>query len=146
MGSQDRRPIVKSKYDFQDYDYTVNGKSCKRQEVIDMVLDLLDGSSMTMKEIQKKLKMDERPVVNIIKVMRENHLVINTKLRRDNCYLYRTQNDCLLAQLLYPSPTEVEKQFTIKGRTVRKAEQGTSKGVGYAGHVTYSGTYYDSLD
>ena len=146
MGSENRRLIVKSKWDFLDYDYEVDGQKYKRQEVIDMILSLLDGKSMTMQELTKDLKINEKSMLNIMKVMRENNMIINTKLRRNGYYLFRTQNDCLLAQLLYPSPTEVEKQFTVKSRKVRKAEQGTSKSAGYGGNVTYSGSHYDLLD
>lgn len=146
MGSENRRFIVKSKYDFKDYEYEVNGQKYQRQEVIDMILKILDGTSLTMQEIGKELKINERPLINIMKVMRENNLIINTKLRRSGYYLFRTHNDCLLAQLLYPSPQEVEKQFTVKSRKVRKAEQGTSKSAGYGGNVTYSGSHYDLLD
>lgn len=146
MGSENRRLIVKSKYDFKDYEYEVDGKKYQRQEVIDMILDLLDGKNMTLKEIAKELKINEKPMLNIMKVMRENNMVINTKLRRGGYYLFKTQNDCLLAQLLYPSPAEVEKQFVVKGKQVRKAEQGTSKSSGSKNTmIAYSGSYYDSV-
>lgn len=146
MASQSRRPILKSKHDFLNYNYEVDGKKYPRQEVIDMILDLLNGTSMTMQEIGAELKIKETPLTNIMKVMRENNLIINTKLRRAGYYLFRTQSECLLATLMYPSPEQVEKQFKIKDRKIRKAEQGTSKSFGYSGHVTYSGTYYDLLD
>jgi len=146
MASQSGRPILKSKHDFLNYNYEVDGKKYPRQEVIDMILNLLNGTSMTMQEIGAELKINEAPLTNIMKVIRENNLIINTKLRRAGYYLFRTQSECLLAQMIYPNPTDVEKQFKIKGRQVRKAEQGTSKSFGYSGHVTYSGTYYDSLD
>ena len=146
MGSQDRRPIVKSKYDYKVYFYDVNGKKYQRQEVVEMLLNLLDGKTMTIKEISEELNIKEQPLNNLIKTMRENNLITNTKLRRNGHYLFRAQYDCLLAQLLYPSPVEVEKQFTVKGRIARKAEQGTSKGAGYAGNVTYNNSHYDLLD
>ena len=146
MGSNDRRPILKNKYDYKIYFYDVNGKQYQRQEVVDMVLELLDGTSMTIKEISNALNIKEQSLTNLMKTMRENNLITNTKLRRDGYYLFRTQNDCLLAQLLYPTPTDVENKFKIKGRQVRKAEQGTSKSSGYIGHVTYSGSHYDSLE
>ena len=146
MASQSGRPILKSKYDYKVYFYDVNGKKYQRQEVVDMVLQLLNGTSMTIKEISNQLNIKEQSLNNLMKTMRENNLITNTKLRRNGYYLYRTQNDCLLATLLYPTPTDIEKQFKITGRQTRKAEQGTSKSAGYGGHVTYNGSHYDSLD
>ena len=146
MASQSGRPILKSKYDYKVYFYDVNGKKYQRQEVVDMVLQLLNGTSMTIKEISNQLNIKEQSLNNLMKTMRENNLITNTKLRRNGYYLFRTQNDCLLAQMLYPNPTDVEKQFKIKGRQIRKAEQGTSKSAGYGGHVTYNGSHYDNLD
>lgn len=146
MASENRRPILKSKYDYKVYFYDVNGKQYQRQEVVDMVLELLNGTSMTIKEISNELNIKEQSLTNLMKTMRENNLVTNTKLRRNGYYLFRTQSDCLLAQMLYPSADQVAKQFKVKGRTVRKAEQGTSKSSGYIGHVTYNGSHYDSLE
>jgi len=146
MASESGRPILKSKYDYKVYFYDVNGKQYQRQDVVEMVLKLLDGTSMTIKEMCSELQIKEQSLTNLMKTMRENNLITNTKLRRNGYYLYRTQNDCLLATLLYPNPTDIEKQFKIKGKQTRKSEQGTSKSAGYGGHVTYNGSHYDNLD
>jgi len=122
MGSENRRLIVKSKHDFKNYEYEVNGKSCQRQEAVDMILDLMAGKSMTMQEIGKELKINKRSMFNLIKVMRENNLITNTKLRRDRHYLFKTKDDCLIATYLYPSAKEIEDSFTIKDRKTYKAE------------------------
>lgn len=122
MGSENRRLIVKSKHDFKNYEYEVNGKSCQRQEAVDIILDLMAGKSMTMQEIGKELKINKRSMFNLIKVMRENNLITNTKLRRDRHYLFKTKDDCLIATYLYPSAKEIEDSFTIKDRKTYKAE------------------------
>lgn len=138
---------VKNKYDNYNYTYMIKGQPYKRKEVIDMVLKQLDGTSKTIPEIIEATGIQDTHMNTIMQVMRDQDLITNTKLRRKGHYLYKSHYDCLLAQLLYPSPQEVEKQFKVKEIIVRKADQGTSKSSGYKGsHVTYGGSYFDSLD
>lgn len=145
MESKDRRFVVKSRYDFANYRYNLNGKEYTRNDAINIILDVLDIKAMTINELAKMFKIKDQPMLNLIKVMRENNLITNTKLRRDGNYLFKSYNDCLLAKMLYPVD-KIEKLFTIKSNKVYKVEQGSSKSSGTKKHhVTYNGTYYNSV-
>lgn len=145
MESKDRRFVVKSRYDFANYRYNLNGKDYIRNDAINMILDVLDVKAMTINELAKMFKVKDQPMLNLIKVMRENNLITNTKLRRGGNYLFKSHNDCLLAKMLYPTE-KIEKCFTVKGNKVHKAEQGSSKSSGTKNHhVTYGDTYYSSV-
>ena len=146
MESKDRRFVVKSRYDFANYRYNLNGKDCTRNDAINMILDVLDVKAMTINELAKMFKVKDQPMLNLIKVMRENNLIKNTKLRRNGNYLFKSHNDCLLAKHLYPSADDVEKSFNIKDRKVRKAEDGTAKSSQTnRNNIVYNGSYFDSV-
>lgn len=137
---------AKNKYDNYNYDYIVNGQKYKRKQVIDMILDQLDRENMTILEISKATGISEKYMSNLMQVLRDQDLIMNTKLRRDGHYLYKSHNDCLLAKMLYPSVQEVEKKFTVKNRIVRTVHDGTSKSSGSKQSITYSSSYYDSVN
>lgn len=146
MGSKDRRLVVKSRYDFANYRYNLNGKERTRNEAINLILDILDVKAMTINELAEQFKIKQQPMLNLIKVMRENNLIKNTKLRRNGNYLFRSHNDCLLAKYFQPDPKEVEKAFNIKSRKERKVNDGTSKSSGIKNNnITYSGSFYNSV-
>ena len=137
--------VEKNKYDFLNYEYELNGKKHTRKEAIDKILAVLDVEAKTIKELSSQFEIAEQPMLNLIKVMRENNLIRNTKLRRSGYYLLKSHNDCLLAQLLYPSAKEVESTFKAKSVTKRRAEDAPNVSSGRKG-VTYNGSYYDSMD
>lgn len=139
--------VEKSKYDFQDYNYIVNGKKYKRKEVIDMILDVLEKNrEMTLDEITEATGIHEKYMKRLVCVMREHNLIQNTGRRKKDKFLFRPYYECLLAELFHLTPKEVEKQFKVKGRTVRKAED--AKNISYARNkgVTYTNSIYDSVD
>ena len=137
--------VEKHKYDFLNYEYELNGKKHTRKQAIDKILAVLDVEAKTIKELSSQFEIAEQPMLNLIKVMRENNLIRNTKLRRSGYYLFKSHNDCLLAQLLYPSAKEVASQFKVKSVQKRRAEDAPNVSSGRKG-VTYSGSYYDSMD
>ena len=123
----------------------MNGKKHTRKEAIDKILAVLDVEAKTIKELSSQFEIAEQPMLNLIKVMRENNLIRNTKLRRSGYYLFKSHNDCLLAQLLYPSAKEVESHFKVKSVTKRRAEDAPNVSSGRKG-VTYNNSHYDSMD
>jgi len=133
------------KKEFLNYEYELNGKKFNRRDAINKILSVLDVESKTIKELSEQFEISEQPMGNLIKVMRENNLIRNTKLRRDGYYLFKSHNDCLLAQLLYPSAKEVQDKFKINSVTKRRAEDAPNVSYARKG-VTYSGSYYDSVD
>jgi len=137
--------VEKHKYDFLNYEYELNGKKHTRKQAIDKILAVLDVEAKTIKELSSQFEIAEQPMLNLIKVMRENNLIRNTKLRRSGYYLFKSHNDCLLAQLLYPSAKEVASQFKVKSVQKRRAEDAPNVSSGKKG-VTYNGSYYDSMD
>ena len=146
MASKNRRSIIKKEQDRHDYEYvTKDGTRYNKEDAANIILDILDLKPSTMPELEAKTGFSEQNTLNLIKVLRDHNLVINTKLRRDNKYIYKTYNDCLLAQVLYPSPEEVVKQFKVKNVTTRTVQDGTSKGSGSNQEVTYADSYYNSV-
>jgi len=139
--------VEKSKYDYQDYNYIVNGKKYKRKDVIDMILNVLEKNrEMTLEEITEATGIHEKYMKRLVCVMREHNLIQNTGKRKKDKFLFRPYYECLLAELFHLTPKEVEKQFKIKGRIVRKAED--AKNISYARNqgITYTNSIYDSID
>ena len=133
------------KKEFLNYEYELNGKKYNRKEAVNKILAVLDVEAKTIKELSIEFEIAEQPLSNLIKVMRENNLIRNTKLRRSGYYLFKSHNDCLLAQLLYPSAKEVASKFKVKSVQKRRAEDAPNVSSGRKG-VTYNGSYYDSMD
>ena len=139
--------VEKSKYDFQDYNYIVYGKKYKRKEVIDMILNVLEKNrEMTLDEITEATGIHEKYMKRLVCVMREHNLIQNTGKRKKDKFLFRPYYECLLAELFHLTPKEVEKQFKVKGRIVRKAED--AKNISYARNkgITETNSIYDSTD
>ena len=137
--------VEKHKNDPANYEYELNGKKYNRKDAVNKILAVLDVEAKTIKELSIEFDIAEQPLSNLIKVMRENNLIKNTKLRRAGYYLFKSFNDCLLAQLLYPSAKEVASQFKVKSVQKRRAEDAPNISSGRKG-VTYNGSYYDSMD
>ena len=110
------------KKEFLNYEYELNGKKYNRKEAVNKILAVLDIEAKTIKELSAQFEIAEQPLSNLIKVMRENNIIRNTKLRRAGYYLFKSHNDCLLAKLLYPSAKEVASKFKVKGITKRTVE------------------------
>lgn len=139
--------VEKNKYDFQDYYYIVNGNKYKRKEVIDMILDALEKNrEMTMEEISEATGIPDKYMKRLVAVMRDHNLIQNTGKKRKDKFLYKTYYECLLAELFNLTPENIEKQFKVKGRIVRKVED--AQNISYARNngVTYTGSIYDSPD
>lgn len=129
-----------------NYYTTGNGTKLTRHEVAERILKMLEGGGLTCGNLARNLKLNKQAIYNVTAYMLQNKSI--GKYKNDKgIYEYRKVQDCLLAQLFYPSPEEVEKRFKIKGRTVRKVDQGTTKSHGYKhNNIHYNGSYYDSID
>lgn len=138
--------VEKHKYDFLNYEYKFGDESYTRKEAVNKVLEVLDVEAKTIKELCEQFQVADQPMLNLIKVMRENNLIRNTKLRRNGNYLFKSHNDCLMAQLLYPSAKEVEAGFKVKGKIKRKMEDAPNKSSNSKHYVSYGESYYDSTD
>jgi hypothetical protein len=145
-GSVKKLTLVKNKMDRVNYKYKLNGELVSRKEVIDACLKVLDGRKLTQQEIVQETGLDEIHIYNIMQKMRDNELIKVAVNKSNRFTLYTKRNDCLLAEMFYPTPKDIENQFTVKGKTVRKVEQGTSKSTKLSQGVTYNASHYDSLD
>jgi hypothetical protein len=60
-------------------------------------------------------------------------------------YVFALKDECLLADMFYPKPKDIEQMFKVKSRTVRKVDQGTSKSEITKGITKYQQSHYDSV-
>ena len=137
MGSENRGFIV-SHYT------TFNGTKLTRQELSEKILKLLDSGGSTCGNLARTLKVTNQAIYNVTHNMIQEKILTKFK-DKQGIYVYRKVKECLLADLFYPTPQEVEKMFKIKGRQVRKAEQGTSKSSGRGG-VIYNQSLYEGIE
>ena len=140
-GSVKKLTLVKSPYDRTDYKYKLKERYVTRKEAIDACLKVLDGQELTRKEIEEQTGLDEVHTHNIMQKMRDLNLIRVLDKKKNGKRLYTKQYECLLADMLMPSPEQIEKQFKIKSRIVRKVEQGGNRSAGFGGKVTYSKHY-----
>lgn len=140
-GSVKRLTLVKNPYDRRDYKYKVKEKLVSREEAIDACLKVLDGKELTRLEICQQSGLDEKHIHNILQKMRDNNLIRFTSGNKNGKRLYTRNYECLLADLLYPQPEDVEKQFVVKGVTKRTIQDGGNRRSGQGGKVTYSKSY-----
>ena len=136
MESKDRGFIV-------SYYTTFNGTKLTREEFEQRILKALEGGAMTCGNLARLLKVKNQTIYNITHYLIKDSRVIKYK-DKQGIYVYSKVKECLLAELLYPKPEDMEKLFKIKGVTHRKVEDGTSKGYG-GQNVTYGDTYYSSV-
>jgi len=136
MESESRRLVVNS--------YTThNGVQLTRGELGKRVMNLIGGGSFTCGEIARTLKVTKQSIYNVMEDLMKTGDIVKSK--NDNAINeYRKVQDCLLAQLFYPSPEEIEKQFNIKSRQVYKIEQGRSISYGSKGITPYQSSYLTS--
>lgn len=152
MASEDRGSVMKNKYDYQDYDYIVNGQKLKRKQVIDLVLDCLTGTEKTIAEIVEETGIDKKYMGNIISVMKDQKLIMNTMKRKKSLYLFKRYYECLLAEMLYPKPEDIAKSFKVKSIQKVRAEDGVNKSMGGGhkingyGHHYLNSVYYSDGD
>lgn len=146
MASEDRKFIMKNKYDYYDYDYIVNGQKLKRKQVIDLILDCLMGKEKTIPEIIEETGIDKKYISNVLSVMKDQKLIINTKKRKKSFYLFKRYHECLLSEMLYPKAEDVVKLFKVKSVKRVKAEDGINKSMG-GGHKIngYANHYFNSV-
>jgi hypothetical protein len=98
---------------------------------------------MTCGQIARNLKLRKESLYNVLAWMWNQKMV--TKKKGDKgIYEYCRVKDCLLSQLFYPTPAQVEKQFKIKDRKHYHIEDGTSKGYG-GQKITYGDSHYNSV-
>lgn len=140
-GSVKKLTLVKNPYDRRDYKYKLKERLVSRKEAVDACLKVLDGKELTRDEICQQSGLDKRHIHNILQKMRDNNLIKFVSEKKNGKRLYTKHYECLLADYLYPTPEEVEKQFTIKGKTKRTLEQGGNRSSGQGGKVTYSKSY-----
>ena len=136
MASQNRGFIV-------NYFTTFNGTKLTREEFEERLLKLLDGGAMTCGNIARFLKVTNQTIYNVTHNMIKDGIVIKYK-DRQGIYMYAKVKECLLAELFYPKPEDMEKIFKVNGVTHRKIDDGTSKGYG-GQNITYNNSNYDSV-
>jgi predicted transcriptional regulator len=136
---------VEKKGFINNYYTTGNGTKLTREELTKKILDLIDKNGhMTCGNIARTLKLTNQAIYNCTAHLLRDDILVR---RRDkqNIYTYSKVEQCLLSDLFYPRPEDVEKQFKIKGKKTRTVNQGSSKGSGTKG-VVYNGSYYDSVE
>jgi predicted transcriptional regulator len=140
MASEDRRFIIDHEYKLQ------TGKYLKRSEIVELIKQSIKNGNFTTSLISRHVKLDMKQLGNIIRHMIDKDLIIaNRGNTKGGGYIYSLKDECLLADMFYPKPQDVEKSFTIKSKMIRKSEQGTSKSLGGSKMIKYSNGYYDSV-
>ena len=145
-GSVKKLTLVKNPHDKTNYKYKLKERYVTRKEAIDALLKVLDGNELTREDIVQQTGLEEVHIHNIIQKMKDAGLIRVLDKKKDGRRLYTKHYECLLADLFFPSAEEIEKNFKIKSKTVRKVDQGTSKGSGTKQSVTYTNSYYDGWD
>ncbi len=127
-----------------NYYTTSNGTKLTREQVADRIMEKLNFGPMTCGHIARTLKLRKESLYNVLAWMWNQKMLTKKKGDR-GVYEYANIKDCLLSELFYPTPDEVEKQFKILGRKQYKVENGTSKGFGGKGITKYSEHYFNSI-
>lgn len=122
---------------------TFNGIKLTREELKKRILKALDGGAMTCGNLARFLKVTNQTIYNNAQYMIKDGTIIKYKDKK-GIYTYGKIKECLLAELLYPKPEDIVKQFKIKGVTHRRVEDGTSKGSG-SQKISYGDSYYNSV-
>ena len=136
MASKDTGFIV-------NYYTTGNGTKLTREQVADRIIEKLNSGPMTCGQIARNLKLRKESLYNVLAWMWNQKMLTKKKGDR-GIYEYANVKDCLLSQLFYPTPDQVEKQFKIKSRKNYHIENGTSKGFG-GQKITYGDSHYNSV-
>ena len=127
-----------------NYYTTANGIKLTREQLAERILALLNKGALNCGNIARTLKLTKQSIYNVAAYMIQKKMI--TKYKGDSgVYMYRKLKECLLADLLYPSPEEVEKKFKIKSRQRYRPEDGTSKGFGKGGINPYTDHYLNSV-
>ena len=136
MASKDTGFIV-------NYYTTGNGTKLTRDQVADRIMEKLNSGPMTCGQIARNLKLRKESLYNVLAWMWNQKMLTKKKGDR-GIYEYANVKDCLLSQLFYPTPAQVEKQFKIKDRKHYHIEDGTSKGYG-GQKITYGDSHYNNV-
>lgn len=136
MASKDTGFIV-------NYYTTGNGIKLTREQVADRIIEKLNYGPMTCGQIARNLKLRKESLYNVLAWM-WNKKILTKKKGDKGIYEYSNVKDCLLSQLFYPTPAQVEKQFKIKDRKHYHIEDGTSKGYG-GQKITYGDSHYNNV-
>lgn len=121
---------MSANYYTADYTFNIHGKKLKRKQLVDLILSMLKEQPMTIPMMQKELGMEMQQLRNFHRWMVVNDFIMNTGKKKGDYFLYKVYRECLLAELLYPSPKEIHSQFKIKGVTRKKAEDFKSRSSG----------------
>lgn len=123
---------------------TANGTLLTREELSKRILDLIDKNGhMTCGDIARTLKLTNQAIYNCTAHLLRDDILVR-KRDKKNIYTYSKVQHCLLSDLFYPKPEDVEKQFKVKGKKTRTVNEGSSKGSG-GQKISYSGSYYNSV-
>ena len=106
-----------------------NGKKWTRDEIAERVYDFLADGAKNVTQMSQKFKIKTSSLMNILAYMVDSEQIKKTKTV-SGPYMYSKIKECLLAEMLLPSPDQVEKMFKIKDRKTYKVDDGTSKGFG----------------
>lgn len=123
---------------------TGNGTKLTRDQVAQRIDKLLDKGSMTCGTIARTIKIRKETLYNVLAFMIQTKMI--TKHKNDRgLYEYRKIKECLLAEMFYPSPAEIEKKFKILGRKRYRPEDGTARSFGRGGINPYAENYLNSV-
>jgi hypothetical protein len=140
MASENRRSVI-------DHTYTLcDGRKKKRSELIQMIRQSIKEGNFTSSQIARHIKLRMKHVGNIIRHMIDQNIILASKPKNGGSkYVFALKDECLLADMFYPKPNDIDKMFKVKSRTVRNVNQGTSKSEITKGITKYQQSYYDSV-
>lgn len=137
---------MSANYYAPDYVFIAQGKKLKRKQLVDLILELLKEGPKTIPMLQKELEMDMQQFRNFHRWMVNNDFIMNTGKKKGDFFLYKIYRECLLAELLYPSPKQIHDQFKIKGSIRKKAEDFKNRKSGTQRNAfAYSNHYLNSV-
>lgn len=137
MASQNRGFIITHYTNF-------NGTKFTRDELVIKINHYLSTGPKTISEIAQYLKMSSGSTTNVLVYMNDKEMIKKTKPANGR-FLYSKVVECLLADMLSPSPEDVEKMFKINDRKKYTVENGTSKSSGGGHKVVYNDSYFNPV-
>lgn len=121
------------------------GKSWTRDQLIDKIMNMLDGRGMTASQMSQSLKIHVTSLYNILAFMVQHRMVIKERATSKSKYIFRKVQECLLADYFCPTPEEIEKSFNIIDRKIRTVDDGTSKSFNRKSIDPYGFNYLNSV-
>src|SRR6056300_343863 len=108
----------------EDFEFVkLDGTKITRKEFMELILNNVTDQNVNTVEIASLIQMPVKPVGNMLRYLVVNGYLISTKTQRFT--YYRKPNYCALASMFYDKEL-ILKNFKIKGRTMRKAEDAPS--------------------